>query len=683
MPCFRCAILTNPPVSRRRSLRNSSGAAALLFAGGLATLLIVAASAIEIGRISEAKAKLASAADAAALSAKKKQIEDMVIGIPPSKVSGEAAGQASFTGNVDDLEGWAENPVATITWDSDLSARVVATADAKLVFGAIFSLGGALPLDTIPLRVTAVAASGGNSFYEVAMVLDNTGSMFAKDGRPDTRFSLMRDAARSFVNAAYDNQGVPDRLRVAVVPWATTVNILGEQPLGWDNAPYSDGAVPDKGTQASVSSPMNRASYITDSAADLASKFAPVGWRGCVAGAGESQTPGDDLKGSMSWNALAVPPHLHQAQWRPLVTVSDMCEVCTGTPVSPTPSPPVVPPVVPPATPGGGMIGQNQTPRGQSPQGQTPRFAAIAPTRSLNFGPGVAKAQVSCTMQPCTKDECDWSQAGTTTPMCWQGSNKGYGPFPNAEGRRNAFFPANTMCSPLNHLQCTVGTEPQQATPGCVSDPNEWAWNNGGGQVCATTALSAWTSFEPTVGPNLNCPSPMLGLSGSRAQVLQSINRMTPVAGGTHADVGLRWGLRAISPRAGWADFFGIGAQAPRPFGDENVKKAMILITDGQNTQAEDFPGFWGCSDTDAPGCSGAPDQATLDDRMEAWCEEIREDREVELYTVAVNISDATAVAKLAACAGDPTRAFSVDAAELSTTLGDIARSIFQLRLKE
>ncbi|MCU0881125.1 MAG: hypothetical protein MUF14_00475, partial [Hyphomonadaceae bacterium] len=68
---------------------------------------------------------------------------------------------------------------------------------------------------------------------------------------------------------------------------------------------------------------------------------------------------------------------------------------------------------------------------------------------------------------------------------------------------------------------------------------------------------------------------------------------------------------------------------------------------------------------------------------MEAWCEEIREDRNVELYTVAVNISDATAVAKLAACAGDPDRAFSVDASQLSETLGDIAKSIFQLRLKE
>jgi hypothetical protein len=217
-----------------------------------------------------------------------------------------------------------------------------------------------------------------------------------------------------------------------------------------------------------------------------------------------------------------------------------------------------------------------------------------------------------------------------------------------------------------------------------VSDPNEFAWNSAGGAVCNDTPLSSWTSFEPTVGPNINCPMPMLGLSGSRAQVLGAINRMSPVVGGTHADVGLRWGLRSLSDRVQWANFFGNnGAARPQGFGRNDAKKAMILITDGENTQAEDFPGYWGCSDTSAPGCSGAADQATLDARMDAWCTAIREDYEVELYTVAVNISNPTAVARLASCAGDPSRAFAVDASQLAETLEEVAQSIFQLHLKE
>jgi hypothetical protein len=220
--------------------------------------------------------------------------------------------------------------------------------------------------------------------------------------------------------------------------------------------------------------------------------------------------------------------------------------------------------------------------------------------------------------------------------------------------------------------------------PACTSDPNEIAWNNSGGTWCPWVPTTSWTQFDDSIGPNVNCPMPMLGLSGSRPQVLSTINRMSPVVGGTHNDVGLRWGLRSLSPRVQWANFFGnSGSKAPTNFSATNNKKVLVLITDGENTEAEDFPGFWGCSDTQAPGCSGAPDQAELDNRMLAWCSAIRNNNNVELYTVAVNISNAAAVAKLATCAGDPSRAFAVDAADLNKTLATVAGSIFQLRLKE
>lgn len=68
---------------------------------------------------------------------------------------------------------------------------------------------------------------------------------------------------------------------------------------------------------------------------------------------------------------------------------------------------------------------------------------------------------------------------------------------------------------------------------------------------------------------------------------------------------------------------------------------------------------------------------------MLAWCSAIRNDYNVELYTVAVNITNPEAVAKLRTCAGDPERAFSVDAAELNKTLELVVKSTFQLRLKE
>lgn len=175
---------------------------------------------------------------------------------------------------------------------------------------------------------------------------------------------------------------------------------------------------------------------------------------------------------------------------------------------------------------------------------------------------------------------------------------------------------------------------------------------------------------------------PMLGLSGNRGQLIDTIDRLSPSPGGTHADVGLRWGLRALSPRDEWKNFF--GHAAPKPFGSNQASKIMILMTDGANEQAVNFPGYWGCSEANAPGCSGSPDRATLDARMLSWCTAIRNTYKVELYTVAVNVTDTNAVSLLRQCVGnDNTRAFAVDASELSATFATIARSTFALRIKE
>ena len=66
------------------------------------------------------------------------------------------------------------------------------------------------------------------------------------------------------------------------------------------------------------------------------------------------------------------------------------------------------------------------------------------------------------------------------------------------------------------------------------------------------------------------------------------------------------------------------------------------------------------------------------------WCAEIRNTYKVELYTVAVNVTDSNAVNLLKQCVGnDSTRAFAVDASELSATFAAIARSTFALRIKE
>ena len=187
--------------------------------------------------------------------------------------------------------------------------------------------------------------------------------------------------------------------------------------------------------------------------------------------------------------------------------------------------------------------------------------------------------------------ECPAGQPQRTGIDCWQEDN---------DGTRNAFFNAqNSQTCYWGGCQGNLNTSTEGA---CVADPNEVKWNRDGGRWCPWVPNTDWKRFEPIIGPNLNCPMPMLGLSGNRQQIINTIDRLSPAPGGTHNDVGLRWGLRMLSPRDEWTGFF--QHARPDPFNGANTSKVMILLTDGANQQAVDFPGYWGCSQAGAPGCT-------------------------------------------------------------------------------
>ena len=64
------------------------------------------------------------------------------------------------------------------------------------------------------------------------------------------------------------------------------------------------------------------------------------------------------------------------------------------------------------------------------------------------------------------------------------------------------------------------------------------------------------------------------------------------------------------------------------------------------------------------------------------WCRAIREDYDITLYTVAVNVNDPTAVSLLRTCAGSQENAFSVDASGLTPLLEALAARESRVRLK-
>ena len=645
------------------------GVTALMF--GISALALVSAigAGVETTRLVQARTKLQAAADAAALMAKRREIElKRTKSVAEAQSLAAAAARQIFAANIEHLGSLAEGTVeAEIKFVNNSDVEVIGSGTVNFVFGKL------LGRESSTLQTRAVATLGDTLPVEVAMVLDNTASMFSNDGRPKTRFTLLRDASKSFTHKLFDAAQATNQnfIRLAVVPWATTVNVLSEVPAAADfSGAQPVLSIPDYGTRTTVSSPINRMPDVSVKPSD----FGPVKWRGCINGSSEKI---DDYStappGGKKWNALVVQPRpLMKATFEEGTNRVGDVTTCTYSPDCYTPPPPTPPP---PGTQGFLDILKRAVPQ-------------VNP--AIIIGQSDARLQQTACTSDCvttkgTVTECSGKHVKSEN-YCWQDM---------AAGRWNTFVPADGKCT--WQWGCyPPGTKFEtQKFQACVADPNEEEFLkvDRPNRWCSFAPATDWTKFDPISGPNMNCPVPMLGLSGNRKQVLATLDRMYPVPGGTHADVGLRWGLRALANTDGWDKFFGLSSK-PGDF-KSGASKVMLLITDGENTRAVDFPGYWGCGSDDPadkdpvnPGCTGGvksknPTKTDLDNHMLKWCDTIRTSYGVRLITIAVNITNPTAVSLLQKCAGGVKDSYSVDAADLEKLLSDIAEgSILNLRLK-
>lgn len=704
----------NKLLGRFRSDRK--GSVAIMFAGAALVMMMLIAGGIETYRRSLAQAMLQKAVDASALAAKRREADLKPTSTQAAaRAAGEADARALFNKTIGDNTKIFPpgSATAAFQWQGDGSIKVTGTGTINLFFGDF------LPADYKNISATGVVGFGEPLPTEVALVLDNTASMFKIDpGRSTTRFTEMRNAAKRFTHTLFDaaqQSGDAEWLRMSVVPWVTSVNVLSEAP----RAANFGGKVPvvnmaDKGSQSFVTTPLSRTGRVNLNAA----QFDPVGWRGCISGSTETPTPTDT--GGMNWNALHVaspPLSLTQHSEGDIQNVTYNVCVCSwqdnGQPCpAPPPPPPYVPPTpTPPYTPPAPQPPQPPQPPYVPPPYVPPPPAPPPPSGTQGFldlirrtmpqispaailgdrFPGRAggnKPQDACLVcVTVCHDEvrqelvCD---TAISTISCYQDISY---------GRKNPYAPQNSKCTNSYwgcHLRGTFNGDTNMPN-GCVGDPNERKIINGQTAWCPWVPATTWSGLgsngypEPLTGPNINCPTPMLGLSGNRTQVIQTIERMTPIPGGTHADVGLRWGLRSMAATGGWPAFFGLTKQ-PVAWNQPNQQKVMILITDGENSQAIDYPGYWGCVGYQNPGCTtggATPNKAQLDARMLSWCNAIRTTYGITLYTVAVNFSNPAAIAMLEQCAGSPQNAFSVDAAKLQNVLNIIAATVLRLKITQ
>lgn len=157
-------------------------------------------------------------------------------------------------------------------------------------------------LELVNIPDVTVAASSqvtkGTNALELALVLDNTGSMMCGDGSgcsTPSHISTLRTDAQTIVDTLFADSVDPTKLKISIVPYVTAVNIgpaMSQSGILNTNVPNVSGVYKDyKGV--AIKDPTG-ANIVYDPTQSLTNQ-ATNAWRGCVV---EPTVAGEDASGN-------------------------------------------------------------------------------------------------------------------------------------------------------------------------------------------------------------------------------------------------------------------------------------------------------------------------------------------------------------------------------------------------
>ena len=766
-------------------LTSTSGSILPIYALSAVAVVTIVGFTIDFRRADNAKTRMQDAVDASVLAAAKEYLDlrgelsddgDAYTDAEREALASQVANDY-FQANLVANQLLVGDPSIALSFDPE-TGEVTATGVGEL--GMVF--GGFVGKENLALTVDASAIAGDARRVEIVLALDNSTSMFVagggavdSSGNPINRMTLMTEAATGFVDTIMDNAVAANSAQIGVVPWAASVNILGEKPLEFNGTTPSAFTISDR-LQYLYPPKSYSGSYTVS---QMERDFAPTQWRGCITAAHDERKLSSsaavvtsltaDTPETMKWPALLVPPEIRE-RWVRVENPSYVPPAPTPSSPSPAPAPGPTPKPKPKPTftPIGGQSSldvDDLPPLGPQapvdPYAPAPTPSPLDPILRGEYSPPVEFATYGDEETLWTRSNNSIELIDYVDPIKPNGasSNGCDNPWANASyghecniltyeqpsfdqckepgscrvfhctasstqwsesGLRNIYQPANNPCS-------NTSTKVQTSNiTACLTDPNETDYIAGGGAICPWQSVEVSSgTYEPVTwdgdydisGPNITCPSPMLAMSESKTQILDAIGEMSPVPGGTLADVGLMWGYRMLSDDTNWQDFWGYEtADMPLEFGSSKVRKMLVLLSDGVNEPAFHFEGYYGCLDSWVSGWSQSgrwwtgncfradslPSELNntnydlvktgMDNLMLDACKAIRE-QDVELYTIALDldaVDDADGIEMLEKCAdGDPSdpdyeapsesRAFNISAAELDATFQDIAQRALRL----
>jgi Flp pilus assembly protein TadG len=199
----------------RRLARARDGGVALVFGLALPPLMMMTVAGVDLHRAATVRSSLQDALDAAALAAARSQYTDAA-GV-------QRIGMASLRANMQNFSGVTLDESATsftLTREGVVIAVAKADVDA-IIADIILPPYGQVLDDELPVTARSEVMRSNNR-VEVALVLDNTGSMAG------TKLTNTKAAAIDLIDrlAAADARSVePDAVRISLVPFSMTVRV--------------------------------------------------------------------------------------------------------------------------------------------------------------------------------------------------------------------------------------------------------------------------------------------------------------------------------------------------------------------------------------------------------------------------------------------------------------------------
>ena len=162
---------------------------------------------------------------------------------------------------------------------------------------------------------------------------------------------------------------------------------------------------------------------------------------------------------------------------------------------------------------------------------------------------------------------------------------------------------------------------------------------------------------------NVTGPQAITEMTDNRSTLNSNINSLT-ANNETYIPSGLLWGWELLNS----ADAFG-GVKTKAEMTAAKGTKALVLMTDGDNTRSATYPEHWG------------NDDVVADQKTKELCANIKADG-ISVYTVAFKVGKASSKKMLVDCASAPSQAYDAsNNSALVAAFGDIAGKLAQVRL--